>query len=139
MSLGDAANRHALADTCRMETEITSREDQLREAMIASDVATLEAVLSREEDLALHRSGALRFHRIDPSERCILMLGQAALVCVRVHLSGVFNGSLFQEDLRFSRLWQRHVSGAWQVVAEHPDRFPHRPCAARFRPPSHLR
>ncbi|MCP9860800.1 MULTISPECIES: nuclear transport factor 2 family protein [unclassified Cyanobium] len=45
------------------------------------------------------------------------MLGQAAFVCVRVYLSGVFNGSLFQEDLRFSRLWQRHVSGAWKVVA----------------------
>ncbi len=58
-----------------------------------------------------------RFHRIDPSERRILMLEQAALVCVRVHLSGVFNGSSFQEDLQFSRLWQRHASGAWLVIA----------------------
>ncbi|MEA5416404.1 nuclear transport factor 2 family protein [Synechococcus sp. BA-132 BA5] len=85
--------------------------------MLASDVASLGAVLSREEDLALHHSGALRFHRIDPSERRILMLEQAAFVGVRVHLWGVFNGSPFQEDLRFSRLWQRTVSGAWQVVA----------------------
>jgi hypothetical protein len=100
-----------------METEIASREDQLREAMLASDVATLEALISKEEDLALYRSGALRFHRIDPSERRILMQEQAAFVGVRVHLWGVFNGSPFQEDLRFSRLWQRTVSGAWQVVA----------------------
>lgn len=131
MSLGDAADRHALTDACRMETEIASLEEQLKEAMLASDVASLEAlispdlvfvnhfgaVLSKEEDLALHRSGALRFHRIDPSERRILMLEQAAFVGVRVHLSGVFNGSPFQEDLRFSRLWQRHASGPWQVIA----------------------
>lgn len=74
-------------------------------------------MLSREEELALHHSGALRFHRIDPSERRILMLEQAAFFDVLVHLWGVFNGSPIQEDLRFSRLWQRTVSGAWQVVA----------------------
>ncbi|MEA5391287.1 nuclear transport factor 2 family protein [Cyanobium gracile UHCC 0139] len=114
-----------------MEHEIATLEEQLREAMLASDVATLEAlispdlvfvnhfgaVLSREEDLAPHRSGALRFHRLDPSERRILMLQQAAFAGVRVHLAGVFNGSPFQEDLQFSRLWQRHASGAWQIVA----------------------
>lgn len=114
-----------------MEHEIATLEEQLREAMLASDVATLEAlispdlvfinhfgvVLSKEEDLALHRSGALRFRRMDPSERRILMLENAASVCVRVHLCGVFKGSPFQEDLRFSLLWQRHVSGAWHVVA----------------------
>ncbi len=114
-----------------MEPEIASREEQLREAMLASDVPSLEAlispdlvfvnhfgaVLSREEDLTLHRSGTLRFHRIDPSERRILMLEQAAFVCVRVHLWGVFNSFPFHEDLRFSRLWQRHASGAWQVAA----------------------
>ncbi|MEA5443472.1 nuclear transport factor 2 family protein [Cyanobium gracile] len=114
-----------------MEPEIASLEEQLREAMLASDVPSLEAlispdlvfvnhfgvVLSKEEDLALHYSGALRFHRIDPSERRILMLEQAAFVGVRVHLWGVFNGFPLQEDLRFSRLWQRHASGAWQVVA----------------------
>lgn len=114
-----------------MEPEIASHEAQLRAAMLASDVASLEAlispelvfinhfgaVLSKEEDLALHRSGALRFHRMDPSEHRVLMLEQAALVGVRVHLWGVFNGSPFEDDLRFSRLWQRQVSGAWQVVA----------------------
>ncbi len=98
-----------------MATDIASRE-----ALISPDLVFVNhfgAVLSKEEDLALHRSGALRFHRIDPSARRILMLEHATFVCVRVHLSGVFNGSPFQEDLQFSRLWQRHASGAWQVVA----------------------
>ncbi len=85
-----------------MEADIATLEEQLREAMLASDVAS---------------PGVLRFHRIDPSERRILMLEQAAFLGVRVHLSGVFSGSPFQEDLQLSRLWQRHVSGAWLVIA----------------------
>lgn len=40
LSLGEEADRLALTDTCRMEHEIASREDQLREAMIACDVAS---------------------------------------------------------------------------------------------------
>ncbi|MCT0207455.1 nuclear transport factor 2 family protein [Synechococcus sp. CS-1332] len=114
-----------------MESEISSAEEQLRLAMLASDVESLEAlispdlvfvthfgaVLSKQDDLELHRSGALRFHCIDPSERRDLMLDQAAYVSVRVHLSGVFNGSPFQDDFQFSRLWQRNENGAWQVIA----------------------
>jgi len=45
------------------------------------------------------------------------MLDQAAYISVRVHLSGVFNGSPFQDDLQFSLLWQRNENGAWQVIA----------------------
>jgi ketosteroid isomerase-like protein len=113
------------------ERHIHAAEEQLRQAMLHSDVASLDrliaddliftthfgTVVTKQEDLAVHRSGELKFHAIEPSEQKVMILGQAAYVCVRMALSGMNNGSPFRGDFRFSRVWHMSGDNTWQVVA----------------------
>lgn len=113
------------------EHQIQAAEEQLRQAMLHSDVASLDrliaddliftthfgTVVTKQEDLAVHRSGTLKFHAIEPSEQKVMILGQAAYVCVRMALSGTNNGSPFRGDFRFSRVWRMSGDNTWQVVA----------------------
>ena len=112
-------------------TQIETAEEQLRHAMLASDVELLDAlispslvftthfgsVLSKQDDLEVHRSGALKFQTIELSEQRMLTVTNVAYVSVRARVSGTFSGSPFQDDIRFSRVWQRSPNDAWQVVA----------------------
>ncbi|WP_263771267.1 nuclear transport factor 2 family protein [Propionivibrio soli] len=114
-----------------VESQIEAAEEQLRLAMLASDVESLDAlispsliftthfglVISKQDDLEIHRSGVLKFEKIEPSERKVLVLDRVAYVSVRAHLSGVFDGSPFHDDIRFSRVWQLSRNNAWQIVA----------------------
>ena len=114
-----------------IESQIEAAEEQLRLAMLASDVELLDAlispsliftthfgtVISKQDDLEIHRSGALKFQTIEPSERKMLILDGLAYVSVRVRLSGAFGGSPFQDDVRFSRVWRLSKNNSWQVVA----------------------
>ena len=113
--------------------EIAAVEERLRRAMLASDVGTLEALISpdllftnhlgqvsgKEDDLELHRSGVLRFQTIEPSEMRMKAGGELAVVSVRTRLSGVFAGSPFEADLRFTRVWSQGSGKAWQILAGH--------------------
>ena len=99
-------------------TQIDPAEQQLRHAMLASDVELLDAlisprlvftthfgaVVSKQDDLEVHRSGALKFRAIELSEQRILTFTDVAYVCVRARASGTFSGSPFQDDIRFSRV-----------------------------------
>lgn len=112
-------------------TQIQAAEEQLRLAMLASDVESLDvlispslvftthfgSVLSKQEDLESHRSGALKFQAIELSEQKMLTLANVVYVSVRARVSGTFSGSIFQDDIRFSRVWQRSPNDTWQVVA----------------------
>ncbi len=114
-----------------VESQIEAAEEQLRLAMLASDVESLDAlisprlvftthfgsVISKQDDLEIHRSGALKFQTIEPSERKVLALGRVAYVSVRARLSGTFGGSPFCDDIRFSRVWQLSENNDWKVVA----------------------
>lgn len=114
-----------------VESQIELAEERLRLAMLASDVESLDAlispslvftthfgsVISKQDDLEIHGSGALRFQAIEPSERRMLTLGHVVYISVRVRLSGVFNGSPFQDDIRFSRVWKLSQHNSWQVIA----------------------
>ena len=76
------------------EQQITVAEERLRLAMLNSDIAALDElissdliftnhlgqVLGKQDDLELHRSGVLRFHTIEPSERQVKASGQFAVV-----------------------------------------------------------
>ncbi len=114
-----------------IENQIEAAEEQLRLAMLASDVELLDAlispsliftthvgtVISKQDDMEVHRSGVLKFQTIEPSERKMLIFDGLAYVSVRVRLSGSFGGSPFHDDVRFSRVWQLSRNNAWQVVA----------------------
>ena len=72
-----------------IENQITIAEERLRLAMLSSNVEALEKLISTDlmftnhfgqilgkiEDLALHRSGMLKFHTFEPSEMKLKISG----------------------------------------------------------------
>jgi hypothetical protein len=116
-----------------IENQITVAEERLRLAMLASDVVVLDElispdlmftnhfgqVLGKQDDLALHRSGVLKFHTLEPSERQIKINGKIAVVSVRMKLSGVYDGSPFAGNLRYTRVWCLSQIEALQIIAGH--------------------
>ena len=124
-----------LKETQMTETikiQIVEVEEQLRQAMIASDISTLNALLApsivitnhlgqlveRQADIAAHESGLIKIHALNASEQKIQILGEVAIVSVRMQIQGNYNGSPANGDFRFTRVWAV-VNGAWHIVAAH--------------------
>ena len=115
------------------DAQIVEVENQLRTAMLGSDVTALDDLLApdliftnhlgqllgKDDDLAAYRSGALKVFSLEPSERRVKTLGDVAIVSVRVHLSGTYEGSPANGDFRFTRVWARSQQNKWQIVAAH--------------------
>ncbi|NJN38684.1 MAG: nuclear transport factor 2 family protein [Acaryochloridaceae cyanobacterium CSU_3_4] len=115
------------------QQQIMDVEEQLRLAMLSADIEALEnlladdliftshlgQVVSKQDDLAFHRAGVFKFQEIKPSERQIQARERLAIVSVRVWLTGIYNESPFQNDLRYTRIWCRATNSTWQVVAGH--------------------
>jgi len=118
-------------------SQIAAAEERLRRAMLASDVDALDALVSadliftshtgavvaKQDDLDMYRSGVLNFQAIDLSAQKILTIGHVAVVSVRARLSGLFGGVAFKEDVQFSRTWCRAQAGHWQIIAGHATRL----------------
>lgn len=120
-----------------MQTDASSQiavaEERLRTAMLASDVTVLEELISpaliftnhlgqvfgKQDDVALHRSGVLRFLQMEPSETQINIYAQFCIVSVRMAAAGTYGGAAFEADLRYTRVWCLSEGGHWQIVAGH--------------------
>lgn len=117
-----------------IEKEISAAEERLRLAMLSSDVAVLDELIAndliftdhagsrvtKQDDLNMHRSGAIRCDSIEGSERTVRSLSsQLAAVSVRTRISGIFRGVPTTANLRFTRLWQRSNAGTWQIIVGH--------------------
>lgn len=110
--------------------QIERAEELLRQAMLTSNVESLDAlispnlvftthfgsVISKHDDLEVHRSGVLKFHTIELTEQKILAISDVMFVSVRAQVTGIFEDSHFQDDIRFSRFWQKTSAHQWQVV-----------------------
>jgi hypothetical protein len=113
--------------------QIELAEELLRQAMLTSDVESLNslispnlvftthfgAVISKQDDLEVHRNGVLKFYAIELSEQQILAISDLMYVSVRARVTGNFGNSRFQDDIRFSRIWQQTSKHRWQVVFGH--------------------
>jgi ketosteroid isomerase-like protein len=116
-----------------VEQHIKANEERLRLAMLASDVAVLDElissdliftnhvgqVFSKQDDLGLHRSGVLTFHTLEPSELHVSPCGPLFVVSIRMNMSGVYGGSPFAADLRYTRIWRCLGDGHWQIAVGH--------------------
>jgi len=112
---------------------IEQAEDRLRDAMLSGDVPALDellgehmvftnqtgARLSKNDDIAAHRSGLLAIEQLDiRGEPIIRLLGDSAIVCVTVELAGTYDGQPFCGAYAYSRFW--HIrDGRWRVEAAH--------------------
>ncbi len=115
------------------EAQIITLEERLRQAMLKSDVAELDALIApeliftsylghrvtKEEDLAIHRSGILDFRELTPSERQIQLNEGFSVVSVKIHIMGSYESAEIDQSLRFTRVWAVSSTGNLQIVAGH--------------------
>jgi ketosteroid isomerase-like protein len=99
--------------------DIENLEEQLRLAMLSSDVETLDRLLAddlvlvdhqgrrldKKQDLEVHRSGILQLQQIEIYDRVIKLIGNAATVSLSTRISGTYYGEGFSEKFAFSRVW----------------------------------
>jgi ketosteroid isomerase-like protein len=116
-----------------LQVQIVEAENQLRTAMLRSDVPALNELLApaliftnhlgqlldKDDDLAAYRSGVLKVVSLEPSEQHVRALGDVAVVSVRMQLSGTYEGAPANGDFRFTRVWARSQQERWQIVAAH--------------------
>ena len=112
------------------ESEIAALEEQLRGAMLRSDVSVLDSLIAdgllfvapggsivgKAADLELHRSGAQRISQLDFTDLLVRAHGEVAVTTAVAVVSGTFNEQPFSGHFRYLRTWARTRTG-WQVVA----------------------
>lgn len=115
------------------ETQITALEERLRQAMLDSDVAVLDeliadellftnhlgAIITKPQDLANFESRALQLTELVPSEKRIQIHPEFAVVSVLMHLSGSFQGTPIDANIRYTRVWAMSADGTMLIVAGH--------------------
>lgn len=116
-----------------MTGTVHDAERRLRRAMLAGDVEVLENLLderliftdpngnrlSKDEDIAAHRSGLLDITAIDfAGDPIAHEYGDMATVCVMADLAGSYGGTEFFGTFAYSRVWLR-TSGEWKVILGH--------------------
>jgi ketosteroid isomerase-like protein len=97
----------------------TSALDEL-DALLADDLVFtdhLGGLWGKQDDLTAHRSGVIHIRELSASQQHILVLEGAAVVNVRLEISGTFAGQEATGAFRFMRVWAPTSSGQWQVVA----------------------
>ena len=114
------------------EEDILEAEESLRAAMESSNVDVLDQlihdeliftthygdVISKAEDLNVHRSGDLLFEGIDLNEHKILIQEDIAVVSVTATIEATFCGDRADGSFKFTRVWSKS-DGALKVIAGH--------------------
>lgn len=130
-AIGDRSQGAAMSQHCPYQ--VAEFEERLRQAMLASDVAELDALIapellftnhfgqlvSKQQDLDLHRSGGLQLTALVPSQRKLQLYPGFSVVSVQMHLSGSYNGTAIDEHIRYTRIWSISSAGSLQIVAGH--------------------
>src|SRR5437868_10557053 len=109
------------------DPEIVELEARLRAAQLSADVAALEALSdedllftgpdgslgTKEQDLAAHRSCAVRFREHVPEELRVRRVGaNVALTALRARLLVELAGVAVRGTYRYTRVWAREGGGS---------------------------
>ncbi|WP_404783486.1 nuclear transport factor 2 family protein [Altericista sp. CCNU0014] len=113
-----------------IETQIRECETRLYAAMLASDVAELDALIAddllfagptgelatKAMDLELHRTGGTQFEEFTPKDLEIRVWSDRfALASAQIFSSGTYLGNAFAGDYRYMRVWRKGENG-WQIA-----------------------
>jgi len=107
-------------------------ERRLQAAQRAGDVDALDALLDdrlvatgpdgasfdKADDLATHRSGALRITKLVQEDLDVLLDGDVAITRVTVSAEAVQGGVPMAGRLKYTRTWVRRDDG-WRVLGAH--------------------
>ena len=118
--------------------DIITCENRLIEAMKASNVAELDALIddellftghdgrryTKQDDLESHRSGNIEIYSIETSEQAIKITDDVAIVSVLKNISGSFFGETQVGIFRFTRVWKLK-EGGWKIIAAHSTQVVH--------------
>ncbi len=124
--------------TGMQQAQIVEAEERLRQAMLGSDVNVLDELIApeliftthlgqrigKQDDLAFHRSGALRLKEFAASQQQIQLNNGFAVVSVLMRLRGTYESKPIDLSIRYTRVWSISPSGSMQVVAGHASLVP---------------
>ncbi len=122
----------------KLQTQVIEVEERLRQAMLRSDIGVLDELIapeliftnhlgqlvSKQDDLAFHRSGTLKLKELNPSERHIQLNSGFAVVSVLMHLLGTYESSPIDFSIRYTRVWLIFPDGTMQIIAGHASAIP---------------
>jgi ketosteroid isomerase-like protein len=121
------------------DPEIVGLEARLRAAQLQADVAALDALLAetllftgpdgtlgtKQQDLAAHGSGVVRFREHVPEELRVRRVGpDVAVAALRARLAVSVGGTLVRGIYRYTRVWAREDGESWRVVGGHVSAIP---------------
>ncbi|VAW70182.1 hypothetical protein MNBD_GAMMA09-2004 [hydrothermal vent metagenome] len=115
------------------ETQIEECEEILKNAMLKSDISELDKLLadnlifinhlgqlmSKQDDLEAHKTGILKINKITLTDRTIKTYSNIAVVTVKAHIIGSFNGVKSDNYFRFTRIWNKSKNKKWHVISAH--------------------
>jgi ketosteroid isomerase-like protein len=121
-----------------LQAQVLNVEERLRMAMLNSDIDVLDELIapdllftshmgqlvSKEDDLALHRVGILRLMRLKPSQQIIQVHQGFAVVSVLMHVVGNYEDSPIDQNTRYTRVWSIASDGSLQLIAGHMSEIP---------------
>jgi ketosteroid isomerase-like protein len=120
------------------DDEILELEERIRQAQLDADVAALDDLISEDllftgpngelgtkaQDLAAHKSGAVRFREHHPEELRVRRISDdVAVSALRARLAVEVDGRIVAGTYRYTRVWARE-EGKWRVVAGHVSEVP---------------
>lgn len=115
------------------ETLIIQAELRLLQAMLCSDIASLNQLisdgllftnhlgqlLSKQADLLAHGSGLLKFTKLEPSEQVVVAHDKFVIVSMKMNAEGFYANDFFSENIRYTRVWALSTNDSWHVIAGH--------------------
>lgn len=116
-----------------IKIQIEQYEENLRQAMLLSDIPTLDKLLSprlvftnhlgqlmtKQNDLEAHQSGRVKISKIILSNQNITLHDEIAIVSVQARITGSFAGETSDSHFRFTRVWRQSSTHTWQIIAGH--------------------
>lgn len=109
-------------------------ERRLQAAQLAGDADALDDLLddrliytggpngarySKQDDLALQRSGTQVLTRVDEEDLIVVVEGHTGVTWFVGMLEGTFAGAAFNARMNFTRTWVYVTSSGWRVIAAH--------------------
>ena len=121
-------------DVDAAQRPVIALEAALRAAQLASDVETLDQLLSEEllftgpdgalgskaDDLRAYRDGTVQFLAHTPEELRVRPVGpRCAIAALRTALVVRVGGDVTRGTYRYTRVWAEEDDGVWRVVGGH--------------------
>lgn len=113
-----------------MKLEIIRLEEELRRAMLSSDVEKLDELIdeslvfitpdgqiaTKQMDLEFHRNKIQKMSELNQQEQQIQIFDNTAIVMVIADINGVFGEIAIKGKFRYLRVWSK-INDNWKIIA----------------------